>query len=195
MPPMLSGSVGGIRPGLTMAWKHNRMPPFCKTATRTFKITETQSVAQRPRRLFYDMLLTLRCANIFTPGRAIRWLSGQWRFRCAWFLAPGSPEHRQNALYRGCRLSGVRICSHLKLQLVSYQADAVLGARSSAYLEEQVTIYRIENVREKVFLCTEYSGTHLWCRKRTSGVPNEPRGNGNIPDWHRVRKATFPPEA
>ena len=61
MPPMVSGSVGGIRPGLTMAWKHNRMPPFCKMATRTFKICETYSVAPRPRRLFYDMPITLRC--------------------------------------------------------------------------------------------------------------------------------------
>ncbi len=94
MPPMVSGSVGGIRPGLTMAWKHNRMPPFCKMATRTFKISETYSAAPRPRMLFYDMSLTLRCANIFTPGREIRWLSSQWRFRCAWFPAPGSPEHR-----------------------------------------------------------------------------------------------------
>ena len=30
MPPMVSVSVGGIRPGLTVAWKHNRMPLLCK---------------------------------------------------------------------------------------------------------------------------------------------------------------------
>lgn len=72
MPPMLSGSIGGTRPCLTMAWKHNRMPLFCKMATRTFKITETYGAAPRPRRLFYDMPLTLRCAKIFTPRSATR---------------------------------------------------------------------------------------------------------------------------
>jgi len=49
--------------------------------------------------------------------------------------------------------------------------------------------YRIETAREKAFLRTEYSGMHLWCRKRTSGVPNEPRGGGNVPDYHLTLEA------
>ena len=47
----------------------------------------------------------------------------------------------------------------------------------------------IETAREKAFLRTEYSGMHLWCRKRTSGVPNEPRGGGNVPDYHLTLEA------
>ena len=43
------------------------MPLFCKMATRTFKISEANSAVPRPRKLFYDMPITLRCANIFTP--------------------------------------------------------------------------------------------------------------------------------
>ena len=67
MPPIVSVSVGGTRSCLTIAWKHNRMPLFCKMATRTFKISEANSAVPRPRKLFYDMPITLRCANIFTP--------------------------------------------------------------------------------------------------------------------------------
>ena len=151
MQPMVSVSVGGIRPSLTMAWKHNRMPPFCKMATRTFKISETYSAATRLRRLFYDMPITLRCANMLAPGTPTRCLSDGCCFRCAQFCIPGIAGH--------CCFTG------------------------------------IENVREKAFLCTKYTVTHLWYRKRTSGVPNEPRGSGNIQDWHRVRKSAFPPEA
>ena len=45
---------------------------------------------------------------------------------------------------------------------------AVLGAHSSAYLEERLQLsYRIETVRAKAILCTEYTVTYLWCRKRT----------------------------
>lgn len=36
--------------------------------------------------------------------------------------------------------------------------------------------YRTENVRQKFFLCTEYTEPYRWYRKRTSGVPNELRG-------------------
>lgn len=32
MPPMDPEAIGGILPCLTMAYKHDRMPPFCKTA-------------------------------------------------------------------------------------------------------------------------------------------------------------------
>ena len=89
----------------------------------------------------------------------------------------------------GHRLSGVRICAHLKPQLVVYQMEAVLGAHNYAYPEEWATVvYRIEKMREKTILCTEYTVTHLWYRKPTSGVLNEPRCSGNIPDWHLVRK-------
>ena len=55
MPPMVFVSVGGTRPGFTVVWKHNSLPPFCKMATRTFKISGTYSAAPRPRRLFYNI--------------------------------------------------------------------------------------------------------------------------------------------
>ena len=49
--------------------------------------------------------------------------------------------------------------------------EAVLGAHDYAYPEEWATVvYRIEKMREKTILCTEYTVTHLWYRKRTSGV-------------------------
>ena len=133
MPPMLSGSIGGIRPCLTMAWKHNRMPPFCKMATRTFKICETYSVAPRPCRLFYDMPNNTQvCEYIHTwksNSLAVRSMAFQVRETTRTWKS-GTPIERS---CRGCRLLGVRICAHLKLQFVVYQVGAVLSARSSAY--------------------------------------------------------------
>ena len=91
------------------------------------------------------------------------------------FLAPGSPEHQQNVLYRGRRLSGVRIYSHLEHQLTNYQANAVSGAHNFSYLEERVSYCSIEQKMyvRRLLLCTEYTGAHHWYRRRASGVPNE----------------------
>ena len=82
---------------------------------------------------------TLKCANTFTPGMPTHQLSSGCCFRCVLFLAPGSPEHQQNVLYRGHRLLGVRIYSHLEHQLISYQVNAVLGEYGFSHLEVRNT--------------------------------------------------------
>ena len=73
------------------------MPFQVRVVSRTWKSgTPIERPVPRPS--------TLRCANMLAPGRVIYWLSSLWCFRYAWFLAPGSPEPQQIALYRGSRV-------------------------------------------------------------------------------------------
>lgn len=126
---LLSTPMGDIIP-LSRFWKTIRNPygDLCRSLGKQTTICLTMLLCGfKTPQLFHNMLITLMCANTFTPGRATRWPSRWCGFRCTWFLAPGSLEHQWNTLYRGRRLLGVRIYSHLEHQFVNYQADAVSG--------------------------------------------------------------------